>query len=127
MLAPPASPADDIEGAGARARVRANDSVTDSDSTVIRRVAGRVVADFRDAWLWDACGPSPRSLWDARIPDLDTVPGANRALWIAWCVYNHAALLALFPLMFAFWLIAHPGHLLYAAPVAVPLTLIWLT
>lgn len=89
--------------------------------------AGTVAADLRGAWLWDTHGPSARSLWDTRIPPRDAVPGANQVLWLAWCVYNHAALLALFPLMFLFWAASHPARLLYAAPIAAPLTALWLT
>jgi hypothetical protein len=47
-------------------------------------------------------------------------------LWIAWTVFNHAALLVLVPLLFAAWVLCHPARLIYAAPVAVVLTTLWL-
>ncbi len=91
----------------------------------LARMGQAVAADWRGAWLWDAHGITIRNLWERRIPDLDAVPAANRGLWIAWCVYNHAALVALTPLLFLVWVLCHPARLIYAAPVAAPLITLW--
>lgn len=127
----PAPASVETEGAGARARVREKSSVTDSESPrvlqAIRRGAATVTSDLKTAWLWDAQGPSPRSLWSARIPDIEQVPGRSSGLQSLWTVYNHAALIVLIPLMVAFWLASHPARLLYATPIALPLITLWLT
>ena len=90
-------------------------------------VGSGIAADWSGAWLWDARGVTIRALWDNRIPDRDAVPGANRVLWAAWCAYNHAAVAVLSPLLFAAWVLCHPGRLIYAAPVAAALIALWLT
>jgi hypothetical protein len=130
MLAPPAPAAAETKGGDARARVRESHSVTDGDRSSpswLVNAKTAVVADWRGAWLWDAHGITVRNLWETRVPHLDDVPAANRGLWIAWCVYNHVALLLLVPLLFTAWMLAHPARLIYAAPIAAPLTLLWLT
>lgn len=130
MLAPPAPVAADREGGGARARAQATQILTDSDRespSWLVSATHAVAADFRDSWLWDAEGVTVRHLWECRVPDRDAVPGANRALWLAWCVYNHAALLVLAPLLFTAWVLCHPARLIYTTPIAASLTLLWLT
>lgn len=108
------------------ADVRDDPAVTAGPSWLAR--AGTAVTDdLRGAWLWDTHGLTLRALWEARIPARERVPAENGALWKAWCAYNHAALAVLAPLLFVAWVLGHPARLLYAAPVAVPLTVLWLS
>lgn len=119
VLERPAAPADDpVPVAAVSTRL----GVT----TRLKTAGARVTADLTSAWLWDAHGPSPCSLWQTRIPALEQVPGENAALRGAWIAYNHAVLPVLVPLMFAFWVLCHPARLLYAAPIAAPLLALWL-
>jgi hypothetical protein len=85
-----------------------------------------MAADVVAAWPWAGSPPTLRDLWAARIPDLETVPGSNRALWIGWVVFNHAALLWTAVLSTALWVLQHPARTALAAAVAVPLLVIWI-
>lgn len=130
VIAARAASVADGEGAGARARARVIESVTDGDREApswLFNATSTVADDWRNAWLWDAEGITVRNLWAARMPSLEDTPGEVRALWLAWLVYNHAVLAAVVPLLFVAWVLCHPARLLYTAPVAVPLTLLWLT
>jgi len=116
------------KGGRERGRAHVRTMVTEGDVAGLsraRRLVRAVAADLTSAWLWDAHGPSPRSMWRTRIPALEQVPGENTVLRAAWVAYNHVVLLALVPLMFAFWVLCHPARLLYAAPIAAPLSALW--
>ncbi len=127
-------PATSGQAADTRPRVRARLAPTERDgnksgrpsaATWIRARVDRVGDDWADAWLWDAEGITVRRLWEQRIPDRAVVPGESHGLWVAWCVYGHAALLVIVPLLLAAWLLSHPARLLYAVPVAAPLLTLW--
>lgn len=134
---PPAEPltATPRQAADTRPRVRARVAPTDSDSNQsaqpaaaawIRSRADAVRDDWANAWLWDAEGMTVRRLWETRIPDRTAVPGENRGLWVAWCVYGHAALIAVVPLLFAAWVLCHPARLLYTTPFVLSGLAVWL-
>lgn len=92
----------------------------------VRDAVTAVADDLKGAWLWDAAGPTVRTLVQHRIPAVELVPGENGALRAVWVAYNHVALALLIPLMFACWVLAHPARLLYALPVAAPIAALWL-
>jgi hypothetical protein len=92
----------------------------------VRYAAGAVAHDVRSAWPWHGSPPTLADLWAARIPDLETVPGQNRALWAAWVAYNHVALLLTAPFYLVLWIVQHPAYLLLAALVTAPLIALWI-
>lgn len=92
----------------------------------VRYAAGAVAYDVRTAWPWHGDPPTLADLWAARIPDLDRVPGANRALHAAWVVFNHLALVWTALLAIPLWVLQHPARTLLAALVTAPLIAVWL-
>jgi hypothetical protein len=129
VITRPVSPAPALAGTRAvepRVTEVPDDQTGTAGPSWLTRTRAAVTDDVRGAWLWDAHGPSIRDLLQHRAPAIERVPGENKALHAAWTAYNHAVLVLLIPLMFVFWAASHPARLLYALPIAAPITALWL-
>lgn len=126
----PAAVAAPTERARAHARMRTREY--GSRSVLVNSFAGwgrQTLADLRDAWFMPASLPTLKTAWVERMPDRDTVPGSNAALYASWVFYNHTVgfavpLLALAlvgtltPLL---WIARHPARLLLTAVITTAL------
>lgn len=116
----PATPAERTERARPHARMRAlgygSRSVLVNSFVGWGRQAG---ADLRDAWFMPASLPTFQRAWAERMPDRDTVPGSNGALYAGWVLYNHTVGLAIPTVALALvgaitpllWIARHPARL----------------
>lgn len=123
-----AGPVRAVEGAGVRARVRANVPVTLGEHKILAPFtswARQARTDLREAWWTPASLPTFSTAWAERMPDRERVPGNNSALYTGWLLYNHtvglavplAALLIVGALTPILWLARHPARLLLAAVI----------
>jgi len=126
-----AVPAPSESAAGVRVRGRAREGYR-SPTVMVNGLVGwgrQTWADLRDAWWTPASLPTFQTAWAERMPDRDTVPGNNTALYYSWVAYNHTVGLAvpatvillvgaLTPLV---WLARHPARLLLAAVITTAL------
>jgi RES domain-containing protein len=88
--------------------------------------------DLRDAWFMPASLPTFSTAWAERMPDRDTVPGSNAALYAGWVLYNHSvgllipavALAVVGTLTVLLWIARHPARAALAVLLAVPLYLL---
>lgn len=92
---------------------------------VVKPALSAARSDLANAWVWRGSPPTLADLWANRVPDREAVPGQNRALWTAWIVFNHLALIWTALLAVPLWVLQHPARTLLAAAVVAPIVLIW--
>ena len=126
----PAAPTVRLEKARPHARMRAREY--GSRSVMVNTFVGwgrQTWSDLRDAWFMPASLPTFQVAWAERMPDRDTVPGSNAALYAGWILYNHtlgllipavalAVVGALTPIL---WIARHPARLLLTAVITTAL------
>lgn len=126
----PAAPTVRLEKARPHARMRAREY--GSRSVMVNTFVGwgrQAASDLRDAWFMPASLPTFKVAWAERMPDRDTVPGSNAALYAGWVAYNHTVGLlipavalaivgALTPIL---WIARHPARLLLTAVITTAL------
>lgn len=114
------------ERARAHDRMRAREY--GSRSVLVNSFAGwgrQTWADLRDAWFMPASLPTFQRAWAERMPDRDTVPGSNGALYAGWVAYNHSVGLVIPAVALAvvglitplLWIARHPARLLLTAVI----------
>jgi RES domain-containing protein len=85
--------------------------------------------DLRNAWFMPASLPTFKTAWVERMPDRDTVPGSNAALYAGWVAYNHTvgllipavALAVVGTLTVLLWIARHPARLALTAVITAAL------
>lgn len=126
----PAAPTVRLEKARPHARMRAREY--GSRSVLVNTFVGwgrQTWSDLRDAWFMPASLPTFQVAWAERMPDRDTIPGSNAALYAGWVVYNHSigfavpllALAIVGTLTPILWIVRHPARLLLAAIITTAL------
>lgn len=128
-----AAPADSHEATPNRPRVHARMRTREYRSprvvSKVADVARTAGADLVSAWWMPASLPTLQRAWADRMPDRETVPGGNEALYRGWVAYNHTVGLAvpavavlvvglLTPLV---WAARHPARLGLAIALITPL------